>query len=70
MADVVKKAVAGQPIKMGGAVAMSGGGIAKNSDRSTVLPDTWIDDETARLGPLFRNRLYYTTGAADPADPV
>lgn len=67
MADVIHRMRDDQPMKSGGVVVKGPDLNPIIAINSKNLPDTYDDNEEARLTGRFRHRLYYTTGAADPA---
>lgn len=67
---VAKKAITANPIKNGGAVSfIPGVGIIASASRYETRPDSDLNTMATMWDAKFRNRLFYTTGAADPADP-
>lgn len=66
---VAVKAVSANPIHEGASVFL-GPNMGPVSSGGQTLPDSYITDLNNQWDTDFRNRLYYTTGEADPPDPT
>lgn len=66
---VSKKAITANPIKNGAVVCLTVSQVPQEVRPGDTLPDSTLTDLDTKLYGVGRNRLYYTTGEPDPADP-